>query len=206
MKLRRAQGKSRRATGPRARRRVRRIAVGVVPVAALALSAPAHAGVLVSPNSATRTAGSAESAGMRLLGTANAQVVNANSNKCLDVAGWNTQDWARVQQWDCTGGANQRWTLVDVGSGHFELVNSNSNKCADVAGWNKENWAVVQQWTCHGGANQQWSLVDMGGSRFELVNVNSNKCMDVAGWNKESWATIQQWDCTGGANQQWSFV
>jgi glucosylceramidase len=38
-------------------------------------------------------------------------LVNAGSNKCLDVIGNSTADGARLQIWTCTGGANQRWTV-----------------------------------------------------------------------------------------------
>jgi streptogrisin C len=36
-------------------------------------------------------------------------LVNPQSNKCVDVKDWNSDNGARLQQWDCTGGANQKW-------------------------------------------------------------------------------------------------
>ena len=37
-------------------------------------------------------------------------------NKCLDVPGHSTAAGAKVQIWDCNGGANQQWTLNSDGT------------------------------------------------------------------------------------------
>jgi streptogrisin C len=36
-------------------------------------------------------------------------LVNPQSNKCVDIDGWNPDNGALLIQWDCTGGANQKW-------------------------------------------------------------------------------------------------
>ena len=36
-------------------------------------------------------------------------LVNPQANKCVDVDGWNTSNGAKLIQWECTGGANQKW-------------------------------------------------------------------------------------------------
>lgn len=36
---------------------------------------------------------------------------NPQADKCLDVTGQSSADGTRLQVWDCTGNANQRWTL-----------------------------------------------------------------------------------------------
>ena len=62
------------------------------------------------------------------------KVIAKHSGKCLDVAGVSTADGAKVQQWSCTGGNNQRWKLVSMGDGYNELVAAHSGKCLDVDG------------------------------------------------------------------------
>jgi predicted chitinase len=47
---------------------------------------------------------------------ANGSLVNPNSGKCLDDTGWGGSG-TQVQIWDCTGGANQSWTLPSGSSG-----------------------------------------------------------------------------------------
>ena len=36
---------------------------------------------------------------------------NPQSGKCLDDAGWSTTPGTQLQIWDCTGQANQQWSL-----------------------------------------------------------------------------------------------
>ena len=36
-------------------------------------------------------------------------LVNPQANKCVDIDGWNSNWGARLIQWQCTGGANQKW-------------------------------------------------------------------------------------------------
>lgn len=36
-------------------------------------------------------------------------LVNPQSNKCVDISGWNSSWGAALVQWECTGGANQKW-------------------------------------------------------------------------------------------------
>jgi hypothetical protein len=37
--------------------------------------------------------------------------MNPQASKCLDVTDVNTADGTPLQIWDCTGGANQKWSL-----------------------------------------------------------------------------------------------
>jgi streptogrisin C len=36
-------------------------------------------------------------------------LVNPQSNKCVDVSGWNSASGTKLLQWECHGGANQKW-------------------------------------------------------------------------------------------------
>lgn len=72
--------------------------------------------------------------------------------KCLDVAGLNQQDGARVIAYTCNGGENQRW---DVSGG---MIRSRMNgKCLDVSGERFEQGTPVIMWRCHGSRNQRFS-------------------------------------------------
>jgi hypothetical protein len=94
------------------------------------------------------------------------------SNKCLDVDGWSHNNGARVIQWDCHSGNNQKWRLVrpnDTGWGtnpdlftksdDFWLMSVESNKCLDVTVWSQTPIGL-QQWDCgpYGQANQLWHV------------------------------------------------
>jgi hypothetical protein len=60
---------------------------------------------------------------------------------------------ARVDIYDCNGGANQRWTLNSNGT----VTGVQSGLCLDVTGAATANGTKVEIWTCNGGANQQWT-------------------------------------------------
>jgi hypothetical protein len=124
--------------------------------------------------------------------------------KCLDVnwvTGW--PNGTEVQLWDCTGAANQVWSLHADGS-----VRGPGGKCLEVAwaaGW--PNGTQVQLWDCTGGVNQQWMLEPNGSLRGA-----GGKCLDVAwtaGWPNGT--PVQLWDCAGtvtqaAINQSWQHV
>jgi hypothetical protein len=79
------------------------------------------------------------------------QIRAVSSGKCLDVRGVSQANAALVQQWDCTGGANQRWSTEGLDSGIVgPLVSENSGKCLDVQGGegDKANGTPVQQFDC----------------------------------------------------------
>jgi hypothetical protein len=80
-----------------------------------------------------------------------------NSRKCMDVAGASVADGTTVQQYICSGGANQHWYRIPYGpSGNFLIVSKSSGKCLDIAGGSLANGARVQQYRCNGGTNQQF--------------------------------------------------
>jgi Ricin-type beta-trefoil lectin domain len=41
----------------------------------------------------------------------NGALLNPASGRCLDATGNSSANGTRLQIWDCTGGANQTWTL-----------------------------------------------------------------------------------------------
>jgi hypothetical protein len=134
-----------------------------------------------------------------------ASLVSRNSGKCLDVTAASRANGARLQQWRCTGGANQQFQLQATGGGWSMLLARHSGKVVDVAGRSRADGASVWQWTWLGGANQQWRPVPVGGGAVELVSRNSGRCLDVTAKSRADGARLQQWRCTGGANQQFTF-
>ena len=127
---------------------------------------------------------------------------NLNSLKCIDVFGSSTDKNANVQQYNCNGGANQRWEFVGLSSGQSAIRNVNSGLVLDVAGDSKANGANVQQFPWNGGKNQRWTTRGSN-NNFELVNVNSGKCMEVQGGGKGNNVNIVQSQCNGKKNQRW---
>lgn len=135
--------------------------------------------------------------------TAVERIVNRHSAKCLDVNAWSTVDGGNVQQWTCTGGANQLWQVQPLSAGYAQVVNEHSGLCLDVNAASTANGANVQQWACSGANSQQWEVQSLSGGYVQLVNRNSGRCLDVNAWSTANGGNVHQWTCTGGANQQW---
>lgn len=134
------------------------------------------------------------------------RLVNRNSGKCLDVNASSTADGGVVQQWTCTGGANQQWQVQAVAGGYVQVTNGASDRCLNVNASSTADGGTVQQWTCTGGTNQQWRVQAVTGGNVQLVNRNSGKCLDIAAFSTANGAKAQQWTCNGGTNQVWQRV
>jgi peptidoglycan/xylan/chitin deacetylase (PgdA/CDA1 family) len=130
-------------------------------------------------------------------------VVSRFSNKCLDITEPAGVDGAKLQQWECHGGQNQKFRLQPVSGGIYNLVSLASGKCLDVEGPSVANGAKLQQWACSGGTNQQVRLKDAADGSKILSMVNSNKCLDIDGPSANNGARVHQWDCHAGTSQTW---
>jgi hypothetical protein len=126
-----------------------------------------------------------------------------HSGLCMDVRRASTKNRARVQQYTCHKGNNQKWVLVQYKSDRVFIVNRHSGRCLDVRKRSKKDGATIQQYTCKGSTNQQWTLRDVGNGAVNIINRNSGKCVDVRRESKNKQAKVHQWSCTDKTNQQW---
>lgn len=137
---------------------------------------------------------------------------NGASGLCLEVADWRTDNGAPVRQWQCTGGANQRWDIVPTWIGIYPsgvsvIRNQYSGKCLEIADWGTNYGASARQWDCTGGANQHWDVRvhDSSMPPVPIKNENSGQCLEIAGFSTAWGAQASQWGCNGGTNQTWNY-
>ncbi len=128
-------------------------------------------------------------------------IENVHAGKCLDVAGLSASNGANIQLWDCSGWANQKFTLEPAGGNYVMIRSESSGKCLDVWTKSTEPGANIAQYTCNGGTNQQFEVVDAGGGAVRIVARHSGQALDAWGWNTQNGTNIAQWPITGGANQ-----
>lgn len=138
--------------------------------------------------------------------TGTVSIKAAHSGKCADVTGVSVAEGAVVQQWACTGGANQAWRLTAAGTDTYTLVSVNSNKCMTVVGASTANGAGVVQSACANSDNQKFKVISASGGTSELQAVHSGKCLDVTDVSTANGAPYQQWSCAGSANQRFTLV
>ncbi|GAA1971798.1 non-reducing end alpha-L-arabinofuranosidase family hydrolase [Catenulispora subtropica] len=117
------------------------------------------------------------------------------SGRCLDVPNASQTDGTYLQIYDCSGGANQQWTLT--AGGQLTVYGS---KCLDVPHQATTAGTRVEIWTCNGGANQQWRVNSDG----TVVGVQSGLCLDVTGAATANATAVEIWTCNGGGNQKWT--
>ncbi len=129
-----------------------------------------------------------------LPGAAGAEVVGAQSGRCLDVDDNGIGNGIQAQLWDCAGGPNQTWT-----SSRGQLV-VNGGKCLDAYNSGTTNGTAVVIWDCHGGANQRWNVNADG----TITNAVSGLCLDAYDNGVDNRTKIVLWTCGSGANQRWS--
>ncbi len=130
-------------------------------------------------------------------------MIARHSSQCLDVKGLSTKKGARVQQWPCSSGDNQLFTLVPKGNDYYSMVFKHSSQCLDVKGLSTKKGARVQQWPCSSADNQLFTLVPKGNDYYSMVFKHSGQCLDVKGLSTKKGARVQQWPCSSADNQLW---
>ncbi|MFE9674797.1 RICIN domain-containing protein [Streptomyces sp. NPDC006259] len=125
-------------------------------------------------------------------------LIARHSAKCADVTSQSLWPGAQIKQYDCNGGANQKYWFKSVGSGYYRLMVRNSSLCV------QENAGTVTQENCSASATtQQWSLTTTG-SYVNIKSRASGKCLDVNGASTANGATVITYTCGSGTNQQWT--
>lgn len=128
------------------------------------------------------------------------------SNSCIDVVGLGVDNGVELQQYTCSGGANQTfWALAGSG-GHFSLRNALSGKCLQVRGKSSVSGALIEQAACSGQGEQSF-LPSVGGAGFKLVIQSSGLSLDVAGAASASnGQRLQQSVDDGSLDMRWTAV
>jgi hypothetical protein len=128
-------------------------------------------------------------------GRSGAQVIGAQSGRCLDVNNNTITNGQQTQLWDCSGGDNQTWTRAARG----ELV-VYGNKCLDANNNGTTPGTAVIVWDCNGQTNQRWTVNSNG----TVSGVQSGLCLDANGAGTANGTRLVLWTCTGAANQRWA--
>jgi len=137
-------------------------------------------------------------------------IVARHSGKCLDVASAAAVNGARVVQWDCNEGDNQKWQFTAVGNGDYKIIAKHSGKSLDVFGGivSQGNGVIVEQWDFNGAGNQLWRLIPVEDGYYRLVAKHSGKTLDINGGPgaTANGAQAQQWEYVRGNNQNFRLI
>jgi hypothetical protein len=124
-----------------------------------------------------------------------AEVVGAQSGRCMDVPNASTTNGTQVQLYDCSGNTQQRWTNTST-----KQLQVYGNKCLDANGQGTTNGTTAIIWDCNGQTNQQWNINSNG----TITGAQSGLCLDANAKATANGTKLILWACNGGTNQQWS--
>jgi thermitase len=132
------------------------------------------------------------------------QVVNLNSNKCLDVQDKSTANGAAIQQLACnTAGENQKWQIEALGAGLYKLKAMHSGRLMSIGQSNQADGAKTIQWDDGTYNDQKW-FIQASGNGYRLVAYHSGKCLEVPNFETTDGLQLQQATCTGSSAQQFN--
>ncbi len=134
-------------------------------------------------------------------------VVNVNSNKCVDARSAATANGTAVQQYACNGTTAQEWELQATSGGYYQVDdNTAPTQAWDVTNVSTADSAPIQLWAYGGGNNQQWQPVANSDGSYHFVNRNSGKCLDTPGASLADSTQLQQYTCNGTTAQNFNLT
>ena len=128
-----------------------------------------------------------------------------NGDRCLDISGGSSADFANLQIYQYNGTNAQKFVLTDLGSGQYMISCVASGKAMDVYGGGTKDGTNVAQYTSNGTAAQKWILESAGDGKYFIKNVNSGKYLDVACAADKNGANVQQYTLNKSNAQKWMF-
>jgi hypothetical protein len=135
------------------------------------------------------------------------QIINRNSFKALEFAGWGTTNQTPADQWEYLAGANQQFKVEDAGGGYYRLTPMHATgKCLEIYGGSTANGGQADLWDYNGGNNQKWLIQATDNGYYKIISANNGKALDINGLSLNNGGVANQWDYNGGRNQQWAFL
>ena len=127
-------------------------------------------------------------------------IASATTGKVLDVQGGGgaVNSGAPIQQWDYSGGDNQKWQLIPLGGTYVKIVSKLSGLVLDGSGG-----GGVQQSNDSGADSQKWQVASLP---YNIKSNMSGKLLDVPGSSMGNMTLIEQWDYDGGSDELWQLI
>ncbi|MFC7535122.1 beta-L-arabinofuranosidase domain-containing protein [Actinoplanes sp. GCM10030250] len=131
------------------------------------------------------------------------KLVNVGTGLVLGVQNMSTADGGLAVQWNDTGTADHRWTVVANGDGTSKIRNVNSGKVLGVENMSTADNARVLQWSDTGTADHRWTLLAAGDGTYRIRNGNSQKLLAILNGSASAGAQVVQDQDNGSADNRW---
>ncbi|MEU3862647.1 RICIN domain-containing protein [Streptomyces sp. NPDC028722] len=132
------------------------------------------------------------------------------SGRCITAHG-GTRKGAKIDQYKCVGGANQKWSFVNVSATpptYTIRPVSNAGLCVDIQGSDYRKGRQPILWNCNGRTNQKFWINCAG--RLSKCNVHPfyggarDKCLSVKGGSTANNTPVILWSCNRSKDQRFT--
>ncbi|BDI31217.1 hypothetical protein CCAX7_32680 [Capsulimonas corticalis] len=136
------------------------------------------------------------------------KIVATTTGNALDVANLNNGALAQLHSY--ASGANQKWSIHNLGNGSFSIRNANG-RSLDCTGCSSANGTQTELYDYWGGPCQQWKIVPVGGGVYRIVTAQAKAdgtcdVLDGAGCSGTSGTNVLLWSWNGGGCQQTWYI
>jgi hypothetical protein len=134
------------------------------------------------------------------------KLVNAGTGLVLGIQDMSTADGGPALQWDDSGTADHRWTLVADTGGTYRIRNENSGKVLGVENMSTADNARVLQWSDNGTRDHLWTLLANSDGTYRIRNENSGKLLAILNGSTARGTQAVQDQDNGSADNRWRLV
>ena len=134
------------------------------------------------------------------------KLVNAGTGLVLGIRDMSTADGGQALQWDDSGTADHRWTLLAQSDGTYKIRNENSGKVLGVRDMSTSDNAQVLQWSDTGTRDHLWALLANSDGTYRIRNANSNKLLAILNGSTARGTEAVQDQDNGTADNRWRLV
>ena len=126
----------------------------------------------------------------------------------VEVAGGNSDNGTRIQNWSANDTAAQRWRIKKLSDGTYTIINVRTGKSLDIPSAQAYSTQRVQEYTFNGTKAQRWYIEEdvlNPGSYVIESALNRLLVLDVTNADKNNGAAIQLYKWNGTLAQLFSF-
>lgn len=98
------------------------------------------------------------------------ELLNYNSQKCLNVASGSSENSAVIEQYGYSSWDSQKWVFEEAGDDYYYIKNKNSGKVLEVPGFSKDENTPCEQYDKNDGWNQMWSIETTKDGKYMIKN------------------------------------
>ncbi len=128
-------------------------------------------------------------------------VVAQLSSSCVDVNGGSAQVGLGIDEWSCTGTANQKFNVNPTTDGFFVIQSQINTLCLDAGSGSVTTGVQVVQKACSGGEPQKWKLVANAGGTYFITTPDGTGCLDIFGGRTANGTSVITWACHNSNNE-----